>query len=364
MTHQFDPGQRAAVEAAHQFVRSGRHGHFWIGGLAGTGKTTVAQEIARRFPSAPLLAPTNRAAVVLGKKLDRRAYTIHKAIKLCKGEVRNKKTCRWEPVFDDKEFSAELVLLDECSMVDADLGRDLQDCCHQIIAFGDYGQLPPVEKCGPFFRGKPDVVLEENHRSGDVILDQAYNVRQGGQYQDAGDTFRVIDAMIKSVADDRKATILCHKNNTRRMINYHCRELRGINSYTIKEGEFLVARHHIRDLDIIKGDKFVVLADREPGETLHLFSEDTGKTFEIENGVVEAIDCNQDPRSYVPFFGFGYCGTVHMAQGSEWKNVLVINDYSVPSGEPNDFKRWCYTAITRAAEQVTILHPQPDWIAI
>src|SRR5580704_11608245 len=127
---ELDPGQRAAVEKACRFIASGKRGHLWVGGLAGTGKTFVLQELARLYPDAPLLAPTNRAAHVIGSKLDRRAYTIHKAIKLCKGEVRNKKTRRWEPVFEHKEFSADLVLLDEGSMVDANLGRDLQDCCH------------------------------------------------------------------------------------------------------------------------------------------------------------------------------------------------------------------------------------------
>jgi exodeoxyribonuclease-5 len=48
---------------------------------------------------------------------------------------------------------------------------------------------------------------------------------------------------------------------------------------------------------------------------------------------------------------FGYAVTVHKSQGSEWPNVLVIDDYR---GAKDLYKKWLYTAITRASKSVTI----------
>ena len=51
-------------------------------------------------------------------------------------------------------------------------------------------------------------------------------------------------------------------------------------------------------------------------------------------------------------FDFSYAMTVHKAQGSEWPNVLVIDESAVFRG---DARKWLYTAITRACESTTIV---------
>ena len=54
------------------------------------------------------------------------------------------------------------------------------------------------------------------------------------------------------------------------------------------------------------------------------------------------------PAGYSPF-DFGYCMTVHKAQGSEWENVLIIDE-----NHGEDRLSWLYTAITRASKAVRI----------
>ena len=50
-------------------------------------------------------------------------------------------------------------------------------------------------------------------------------------------------------------------------------------------------------------------------------------------------------------FGFGYAVmTVHKAQGSEWGNVVLIDECYRPEVR----KAWLYTGITRAAGKLTI----------
>ena len=50
-------------------------------------------------------------------------------------------------------------------------------------------------------------------------------------------------------------------------------------------------------------------------------------------------------------FTFGFALTVHKSQGSEWDNALIIDE--MPHSKP-DWRKWAYTAITRAAKQVLI----------
>lgn len=51
-------------------------------------------------------------------------------------------------------------------------------------------------------------------------------------------------------------------------------------------------------------------------------------------------------------FTFGYAVTVHKSQGSAWDNVLVFDESGVFR---EDAARHIYTAITRAAERVTVV---------
>jgi exodeoxyribonuclease-5 len=51
-------------------------------------------------------------------------------------------------------------------------------------------------------------------------------------------------------------------------------------------------------------------------------------------------------------FTFGWAITCHKSQGSQWDNVLVFDE----SGAFRDSARnWLYTAVTRAAERVTVM---------
>jgi exodeoxyribonuclease-5 len=49
---------------------------------------------------------------------------------------------------------------------------------------------------------------------------------------------------------------------------------------------------------------------------------------------------------------FGYAVTTHKSQGSEYENVVVINESKIFK-EFSD--RWLYTAVTRSKEKLTIL---------
>ena len=72
---------------------------------------------------------------------------------------------------------------------------------------------------------------------------------------------------------------------------------------------------------------------------------------------------DKDANSRVPYyiqskfchFDFGYAITVHASQGSQWDNVIFLDDklFNWPS-KKKDRRKLLYTAITRAAEKLTI----------
>ena len=81
------------------------------------------------------------------------------------------------------------VVLDEVSMVDEDMARDLMSFKKPILVLGDPGQLPPIRGEGAFTRDAPDVMLTEIHRQAEesAIIRLATMARQGdaigfGQY--------------------------------------------------------------------------------------------------------------------------------------------------------------------------------------
>lgn len=53
-------------------------------------------------------------------------------------------------------------------------------------------------------------------------------------------------------------------------------------------------------------------------------------------------------------FTYGYALTVHKSQGSQWPNVMIIDESHV-FRDTSTRRKWLYTAITRAADAVTIV---------
>jgi len=129
---------------------------FVLRGYAGTGKTTLISALVKSLPALQLrhmlLAPTGRAAKVMGNYSGRSAFTIHKIIYRPKGEGGERGNA-----FDLQKnyYKNTVFIIDESSMLsDENLGgrnllRDLiqfvfQESTNRLILVGDTAQLPPV----------------------------------------------------------------------------------------------------------------------------------------------------------------------------------------------------------------------------
>ena len=63
---------------------------------------------------------------------------------------------------------------------------------------------------------------------------------------------------------------------------------------------------------------------------------------------------NKNYEGPIPMdFSYAYAITTHKAQGSEWDKVLIIEE-KFPFN-PEEHKRWLYTAVTRAAKKVVLV---------
>src|SRR3974377_1967344 len=164
----FTPHQDSALKAVADWIqaRPGRAGTpqvFRLFGYAGTGKTTLARHIAENVDGEVKYAAfTGKAALVMRNKGCDDASTIHSLI------YRTRESDSEQPSFelwDEAPASkAKLIVIDECSMVDAELGRDLMSFGVPVLVLGDPAQLPPISGGGFFTDAEPDVMLSEVHR--------------------------------------------------------------------------------------------------------------------------------------------------------------------------------------------------------
>jgi len=59
-------------------------------------------------------------------------------------------------------------------------------------------------------------------------------------------------------------------------------------------------------------------------------------------------------KDLVGLFDFGYGLTVHKAQGSQAKRVLIFEE-RFPKMSQDEWQRWLYTAVTRAEQELYIV---------
>ncbi len=374
MTHTAE--QERALTEIQRWLKAGDRQVFRLFGYAGTGKTTLARHIAEGVDGDVLFAAfTGKAAQVLRSRGAAKATTIHSLIYRPRGEteVEDEETgaTSVSPTFALNRSSpvseAKLVIVDECSMVDEELGRDLLSFGTPVLVLGDPGQLPPVSGGGFFTEHEPDILLEEVHRQArdNPIIDLAQTVREGREimYGDYGSTAKVISkgdvtADLVLGADQ----VLVGTNKTRRRYNQRLRELKGFDALYPSAGDKLVCLRNDTAKGLLNGSLWQVTSaprSAKPWLSLLIRAEDEGiERVSAKVKVLKAVF--EDPGSEIPWrekrryddFDFGYALTVHKSQGSQWDDVVLF-DESYAFREHR--QRWLYTAITRAAEKLVVV---------
>ena len=180
------PDQEAAVRLAlesHTAV---------ITGGPGVGKSTVLKivcdTLTAQGKSLTLCAPTGKAARRMSETTGRHAATLHRTLKIGASGAKE-----W--------FETDVVIIDECSMIDAAIMHTVLKAVPnrtKLILVGDVDQLPPVGAGEPFYQiiqvpGMPIGRLTQVHRqaadSGIVAVAHAFNAGAVPNTDNYADTF-------------------------------------------------------------------------------------------------------------------------------------------------------------------------------
>ena len=376
----WSPQQEGAIRAVEKWLKDPRAPQiFRLFGFAGSGKTTLAKHLAAGVKGHVHYACfTGKAALVLRQKGCEGASTIHSMIyKAIQDEVTGEYKFILNP--DGAASYASLIVIDEVSMVGEDLAQDLLSYGTKVLVLGDPAQLPPVKGEGFFINAKPDVMLTEVHRQAqdNPIIRMSMDVREGRGLQPAsyGDS-RVIQR--GSISKDEMRDIvlqsdqlLCGLNRTRQTFNQRIRDLKGLSGEAGVEwmpaaGDRLVCLRNDKELNLFNGGLWSVetattgarTAIKEPMIEMRVQSEDEPDTSPIDIVVPSPFfrgtegDMHWRDRQRYQQFTYGWALTCHKSQGSQWQNVAVFDE---SRAFREDHTKWLYTAITRAAERVTVI---------
>lgn len=272
-----------------------------------------------------------------------------------------------ESDYEDGPWGADLIAIDECSMVDAQMAHDLMSFGKKIIVLGDPAQLPPIASAGFFITGKPNTMLTEIHRQAadNPIIHMATLVREGnalplGKYGESEVVTKQQSDPGRYMAADQ---ILVGMNITRKAFNKRMRERMGRQGPLPEEGDKLICIRNNHKAQLLNGSLWEVVEMIPAHGGTHGICLFTLQSLDEPNRGVLKTEAWADyfvsmeiPDFYDAMdydsFEYGYAITVHKSQGSQWSDVLLMDEWKRANR-----KEWLYTGITRAAERITVVKP-------
>lgn len=388
---------------------------FVLSGYAGTGKTflidyTVREVLGLKIgEEAAFVSPTGKAAANLVKK-GTAAGTVHSLIYVRDEEDYDVDENGEIVELDELHFikreklpeKLRLIVIDEASMVNGEMLKDLLSFNVKCLFSGDGAQLPPVNGSCPLME-YPDYVMTEIVRQAqdNPIVTLASMARKGERipYGNYGNKACVIPKTALSASERKRLflqadQILCGKNSTRIALNEEIRKYKGMEKapYPL-DGEKVICTLNDWEKPLDKDAKFFLVngiigtaygvKEQEDDLAVMEFETDfsaeritvpfdagifTKKKYAHHYGeravtlsdgrVVHEYNyevlrtCRNVSDEPICRFEFAYAVTCHKAQGSEFDFVIVF-DESWAFREDKD--RWLYTAITRAKEKLLIV---------
>lgn len=362
-----------------------------ISGYAGSGKSTLVRFIIEALgveeEDVCYCAFTGKAAEVLRKKGNKNVCTLHKLLyehipKPNGGFIRRPK------LFLDYK----VIVVDEVSMAPKTLMKQLFTHSAYIICLGDPFQLPPIDKDEDnHLLDNPHVFLDEIMRQAQEseIIQLTMKIRNGESidYFNGKEVIVMPKSKLNTGVLKWGDQILTATNATRIAINNQMRTLYGKEGAPQDGDKLICLRNYWDDLSeegdalingtigILKNSfqtwreipsyvqpntKFDVLCGElyipETDDTYNLLSMDRQMIITGQKCCDWKLSykLNRINNEIVPKeFAYAYAITVHKAQGSEWDNVVVLEE-KFPF-DKEEHARWLYTACTRASKKLVLV---------
>ncbi|MEX2670902.1 MAG: AAA family ATPase [Phycisphaeraceae bacterium] len=345
-----------------------------ISGGAGTGKTYVVARLARAFEGAGLAvrlcAPTGKAAkrieqLLAQHEISLSAATIHRMLGY-NGHA-----------FDDDCIAADVVIVDEVSMVDVRLMAVLLERIDfestQLVLVGDHNQLPPVGP-GNVLR---DVI--EHNLTPTTVLSKV--VRQAGVLK--ASSVQVLESKVPATGTDEISRwVVIDQFRDAPTIQNYLRDL------IIEQIPSRYGFDPVRDVQIITPEHRGPLGTRALNQMMQAVLQrrqadtegrltigdkviQTRNDYDLNvmNGTIGFVSGITKKHLVVEFEGRGavevdwgkaksvdlaYALTAHKAQGSEFPCTVVLCHKSHFFADRN----WLYTAVTRASHTCILVGDQ------
>lgn len=357
-----------------------------VGGYAGTGKTTLIAILRTiLYKKSPKLkiafaSYTGKATQVLQNflKKSNSLYTkdfigtihslIYTPIVSKEGII-----VGWEK---KQKLEFNLIIIDEASMVSQEIWEDLISFNLPIIVFGDHGQLPPIGNSFSLMKN-PDLKLETIHRqlTDNPIIQVSILARENGaipnkKFSATVEKFSSKDPDAQERVGELLASytpetlILCGYNWTRVKLNQEIRQILGFDEPQPQSGDRVICLRNnhqqliyngmigtIQNIKQIDDDWYQTEIKMDDREDLY-----SGKIAVNQFNSSQGLNFTKNRKKTVQgdLFDFGYALTVHKAQGSQAKKVILFEQRFSKMND-DDWHRWLYTAVTRAEEELYII---------
>jgi ATP-dependent exoDNAse (exonuclease V) alpha subunit len=379
--------QQKALDAILEWYKKDKHAmpYVSLGGYAGTGKTTLIAVLRKKLAEknkklkVAFVSYTGKASRVLRNKLqDEKIINIQDSVGTIHSLI-------YSPIVDDREeiigwknkdrIDKNLIIIDEASMVDNTIWRHLLSYKIPIIAIGDHGQLPPISG---FFNlmEKPDLLLNEIHRQAkeNPIIALSIEARKKGLIKTGSygngvkkysmedmDSQEMLGSMLSSYNTD--TLILCGYNHSRKKLNNFIRAALGFESPEPIAGDRVICLRNNHSKQIFNGMLGTTIKIKKKDDDWYYAEIAMDGEDDNYRGLISVKQFNSNSalnfgnqRSKImkgDLFDFGYALTVHKAQGSQAKKVILLEERFKQMND-DQWKRWLYTAVTRAEEELYI----------
>lgn len=355
---EFSEDQEAVIGRIREWMDDrDKNPYLTLGGYAGTGKSTIIRFLADLWPQCAVAALCGKAANVLRCKGVKRAQTIHSLVYEPIPNTRPVRFRRRGRLHTEDGRTVRRVIIDEASMVNEQILADLLSFDVPILFVGDHGQLEPIGRDAGLMKN-PHLTLTKIHRQAEdnpiIRLSQAFRLGTPVPYwEDPGRRVSIVSKNQFWEILNPEVTMICAFNKTRHRINAACRAKLGFKGPIPVPGDRLVCLRNNSEHEIFNGQLAICMEVKERnGWELEM-------TVRADDDRVLTVPCaaGQFGKELLSpelahlgttLWDFGYGLTAHKAQGSEFDEVIVLDQYS-PLW---DAKRWRYTAATRAQSRL------------
>lgn len=348
-------------------------------GVAGTGKSSIIpfiiNELGLNESTVAVCSFTGKAALVLKRRGISYAKTIHQTIYDIKINVLP--DGHKEVTFRRKKNlnRTKLIIVDEASMIDEKMHKDLSSYHLPILYIGDPFQLPPIS-------GNWNVMQNADYEIKTILRQAKENpIIRAADLIRRGEILPYCETSLFTKIPRSKfefgmlkdyEQIAVGRNCEREDINKRYRqEILNIHGNNPQPGEKLVVLHNNYIENLFNGQcvflgEHCSMTKQKKQYYYHLEYIDELELTDIvcalnSNGYKHGFftigispDEYTSHESSVIHADFGYALTVHKMQGSQWNSVAVF-DKGFGLWQKGLHERWLYTAITRAKEKVLIV---------